>query len=274
MEFCKLILVKSAFILLLLTPIFKGSSQGSDTIINNSTGRLKSLNVTDIKDLTKDGFNFWQDEFNGHYAGVDFGFNTLLNKDYAGYAPEFGDFMKNDFPRSNSLFINIVHQSIGLQHNRNTIGLVTGLGLQLQSFRLNQNTTIEKARNNRIFPNTLIFEDNQKSKFSSAYLIVPVLTEFQIPIKNYANRFYVSGGVYGGFWLHSHTKIKYRKEGKKEKLKTPDDFSLSKFKSGLMLRMGYRWVNLFASYELSPFFKDNLGPEMNSFTIGFTVVSF
>ncbi len=274
MESYKNITIKLIIGFLILIPVFEGSSQGSDTIISSTTGRQKSLNVTDIKDITKDGFNFWQDEFNGHFAGIDFGFNTFLNKSYSGYAPEFGDFMKNDFFRSNSLFINIIHQSIGLQHNQNTIGLVTGIGLQLQSFRLNQNTTIEEARNGRIFPNTLIFEDNQKSKFSSAYLIVPLLTEFQIPIKNYANRFYISGGIYGGFWLHSHTKIKYRKEGQKEKLKTPDDFSLSKFKTGIMVRMGYRWINLFATYELNPFFKDNLGPEINSFTVGFTLLSF
>ena len=96
--------IKLIIVFLILIPVFEGSSQESDTIISSTINRQKSLNVTDIKDITKDGFNFWQDEFNGHFAGIDFGFNTFLNKSYSGYAPEFGDFMKNDFFRSNSLF--------------------------------------------------------------------------------------------------------------------------------------------------------------------------
>lgn len=274
MKFNKNIAIKFAIIVLMLFVVYSANAQESDTTKTATIGQKKALSVTDIKDLTKDGFNFWQDNFNGHFAGIDFGFNSFTNKDYSGYQDESFDFMENDFLRSNSLSINIIQQSIGLQKNRNTIGLVTGIGLQLQSFRLNHNTTIEKTRNGRIVPTALSYEDNQKSKFSSAYIIVPILAEFQVPIKNYANRLYVSGGVYGGFWLHSHTKIKYRRDGKKEKLKTPDDFSLSKFKSGIMFRMGYRSINVFAMYELSPFFKDNLGPDLNAFTVGFTLISF
>ncbi len=251
----------------------KGAAQVADTLSNVTLSQPKPLNITDIKDITKDGFNFWQDKFSGHFAGIDFGFNTFLNKNYSGYANEVGDFMENDILRSNSLMLNIIQQSIGLQHNRNTIGLVTGLGLQLQSFRLSQNTTIEKTYSGRIIPKTLFFEDNQKSKLSTAFLVIPLLAEFQVPVKNYANRMYASIGFYGGFWLNSHTKIKYRSE-KKEKLKTPNDFSLKKFKHGIMARMGYRWVNVYFMYDLNPVFKDNLGPDLNTFSIGFTFIRF
>ena len=274
MRFYKNIILKFTFIMLMVIIVFAAYSQESNTIKKTTAGQQKALNVTDIKDLTKDGFNFWQDSFNGHFAGIDFGFNAFVNKNYAGYQTELGDFMENDFLRSNSLSINIIQQSIGLQKNSNTIGLVTGLGLQLQSFRLNQSTSIQKTTSGRIIPKPLSYVDNQKSKFSSVSLTVPILAEFQIPIKNYANRLYVSGGVFGGFWLHSHTKIKYRRDGEKEKLKTPDDFSLSKFKTGLMFRMGYRWINIFATYELNSFFTDNLGPDLNVFTVGFTLISF
>ena len=274
MKSCKCTLLKSAWVVVFALTMLNGHPQATDTIRGTTAAQGKTLSVTDIKDITKNGFNFWQDQFNGHFAGVDLGFNTFLNRDYSGYAPELGNFMQNDFGRSNSLFINVLQQSIGLQHNRNTIGLVTGLGLQLQSFRLDQNTTLEKTKSGRIVPHNLSYNDNQKSKLSSVYLMVPLLAEFQVPINNYANRLYLSGGFYGGFWLHSHTKIKYRVDRKKEKLKTPDDFSMSKFRTGIMLRMGYRWVNVFAAYDLSPFFKDNLGPNANAFTFGVALMSF
>ncbi len=246
-------------------------AQETDTIVSINKDPEKILRKIDIKDIARDGFNFWQDEFSGHWAGIDFGFNTFLNKDYSGYNSEF---MDNDVFHSNSTYINIIQQSIGLQHNRNTVGLVTGLGLHLQSYRLDKNTTIQRGVNDVIEPQTLHFEDNQKSKLSIVSIMMPLLAEFQVPVNNYENRIYVSGGVWGAFRLSSHTKIKYRVDHKKEKLKVPDFLSLNDFKYGVMLRAGYRWINIFASYDLVPLFRDDKGPELTPFTFGFTLVSF
>jgi hypothetical protein len=231
----------------------------------NCCGKLISGN------FTNGGFNFWDDDFSGHWAGVDFGFNLFINPDYSGYSSEF---LENDIFRSNTTYLNFFQQSIGLQRNRNTVGLVTGMGLQFKSYRLEQNTTIERLENGRIEPQTLYFEQNQKSKLSIVSLMVPLLAEVQFPLNHYKNRLYISGGAFGGIRLDSHTKIKYRVEGKKEKLKTPGHYSLQDFNYGLMVRAGYRWVNVFATYELVPFFKENKGPELTPVTFGITLISF
>ena len=120
------------------------NAQENDTIVPLQQNPEKLLRKIDIRKITNDGFNLWQDKFSGHLAGIDFGFNMFLNPDYSGYNSEF---MKNNIFRSNSTYINFIQQSIALQHNRNTIGLVTGLGLHLQSYRLDQNTTIQKKGN-------------------------------------------------------------------------------------------------------------------------------
>jgi hypothetical protein len=148
------------------------------------------------------------------------------------------------------------------------------MGLQFKSYRLEQNTTIERLENGRIEPQTLYFEQNQKSKLSIVSLMVPLLAEVQFPLNHYKNRLYISGGAFGTIRLDSHTKIKYRVEGKKEKLKTPGHFSLQDFNYGLMVRAGYRWVNVFATYELTPFFKEDKGPELTPVTFGITLISF
>lgn len=246
-------------------------AQETDTIIPLDRDPVKILRKIDVREITQHGFNFWKDDFTGHWAGIDFGFNTFVNKDYSGYETEF---MENDVFYSNSSYINIIQQSIGLQHNRNTIGLVTGIGLHLQSYRLNQNTTIERGFNDIIEPRTLFFDQNQKSKLSIVSVIVPLLAEFQVPVNHYENRIYFSAGLYGSYRLSSHTKIKYRVERKKEKLKTPDFLSLQDFKYGVMVRTGYRWINLFACYDLVPLFRSEKGPELTPFTFGITVVSF
>jgi len=246
------------------------SAQETDTIIAIDENPEKILRKIDIRNIVSNGFNFWQDKFTGHWAGVDFGFNAFLNTDYTGYETEF---MKNDVFRSNSYYINLIQQSIGLQRNKNTIGLVTGLGINFKSYRLDKNTTIERLPDDVIVPKELYFADNQKSKFSIISLSVPLLAEFQIPINHYDNRLYISGGLYFGYRLGSHTKIKYRTD-QKEKLKVPDNYSLHDFKYGLMFRTGYRWINVFATYEITPLFKENKGPQLASFTFGFTLLRF
>ncbi len=248
-----------------------GMQAQNDTIVPVDEDPEKLLRKINIRDFTDGGFNFWDDDFSGHWAGVDFGFNLFVNPDYSGYSSEF---MENDILRSNSTYLNFFQQSIGFQRNRNTIGMVTGLGLQLKSYRLERNTTIERLENGRIEPQTLYFEQNQKSKLSVVSLMVPLLAEFQIPVNHYKNRLYISGGAFGGIRLGSHTKIKYRIDGKKEKLKTPGHYSLQDFKYGLMFRTGYRWVNVFATYELTPLFKEDKGPKLTPVTFGITFISF
>ncbi|MEN8115785.1 MAG: outer membrane beta-barrel protein [Bacteroidota bacterium] len=250
--------------------IVNAFSQVTDTIIPVDQDPQKTLRKIDIKKFTRNGFNFWQDQFSGHWAGVDVGFNMFLNEDYTGYDTEF---MDNDVLRSNSTYANLIQQSIGLQKHRNTIGLVTGLGLHLQSYRLDDNTTIYRDENDVIFPRTLVFDDNQKSKLSIVSISIPLLAEFQIPVNHYENRIYLSAGVFGSYRLSSHTKIKYRIE-RKEKLKVPDHYSLHNFKYGLMFRTGYRWLNIFATYDLVTLFKEDKGPELTPFTVGITLIQF
>ena len=258
-------------VIMVVITFVNGLSQETDTIVPVNEDPHKILKNLEIKKISRNGFNFWQDKFSGHWAGVDFGFNTFINTSYTGYDSEF---MKNNILLSNSTYVNLVQQSIGLQHNRNTIGLVTGLGVHLQSYRLDKNTTICRMDNGQIEPERLFFDHNQKSKLSIVSLIIPLLAEFQVPVNHYKNRFYFSAGPYAGFRISSHTKIKYRADGKKEKLKVPGHYSLHDFKYGVMIRTGYRWINIFSSCELVPLFKKDTGPELTAFTFGITLIRF
>jgi len=98
-----------------------------------------------------------------------------------------------------------------------------------------------------------------------------LLAEFQIPVDNYDSRVYFSGGMYGSVKLTSHTKVKYKLE-RNEKLKVVDHFSLRDFSYGIMVRTGYRWVNLFATYDLVPPFREKRGPGLTPFTFGITLI--
>ncbi len=267
--------MKQTFFLLLLSlSTFLSFAQENDSIVvvQSRAGRLSGL--IDIQDLVNEGYNYWNEEFEGHWAGVELGVNGFSRSDYSLYPATENDFLKNDVFRSNILNLNILQYSKGLQQTRNTVGLVTGVGLSLQSYRLNSSTTITLDENRKVIPETLFFDSNQKSKLSSVYLEVPLLIEFQIPIKHHANRMYISAGVTGAKRLESHTKIKYRKDGKREKLKSPGDYSIYDYKVSGTVRMGYRWVNLFATYDLGPLFENRRGPELYPFSAGIKLISF
>lgn len=250
--------------------LFHSFAQVSDTIVPVNKNPEKILRKIDISDITRNGLTPWKTKFSGHFAGIDFGFNMFLNEDYSGYQSEF---MENDVFRSNSAYFNVVQQSFGLQKNKNNFGLVTGLGLRLQSYRLDDETTISKDENSVIQPEYLYFDDHQKSKLAIVSLTVPLLAEWQIPINHNDNRIYVSAGILGSLRLNSHSKIKYKAD-EKQKYKMVDDFSMHTFKYSLMVRTGYRWFNVFASYDLVPLFKEGKGPELIPFTFGITLLRF
>lgn len=245
-------------------------AQESDTIVPVNRNPEKILKGIDISDITRNGLTPWKTKFSGHFAGIDFGFNMFLKEDYSGYQSEF---MENDVFRSNSAYFNMVQQSFGLQKNKNNFGLVTGLGLRLQSYRLNDETTIYKDDNDVVQPEYLYFDDSQKSKFAIVSLTVPLLAEWQIPINHNDNRIYISAGLLGSLRLNGHSKIKYKVD-KKQKHKMVDDFSMHTFKYSLMVRTGYRWFNVFASYDLVPLFKEGKGPNLVPFTFGITLLRF
>lgn len=249
-------------------------SQENDSIIvvKSPAGRLSGL--IDIQDLVNEGFNYWDEEFEGHWAGVELGVNSFIKSDYSLYPAAENNFLENNLILSNVLNLNVLQYSKGLQQTRNTIGLVTGVGLSLQSYHLNSNTTIELDENRKVIPQTLFFDSNQKSKLSSVYLEIPLLVEFQIPVSHFANRVYFSAGIIGSKRLETHTKIKYRKNGERQKLKSPGDYSIRDFKVSGTIRMGYRWINLFASCDVVPLFEDRRGPELYPFTVGIKLISF
>jgi len=262
--FCSRIMVLIFAIMLFFGNTF---AQETDTIVpirKNAEEILKRIN------LNSDGFNFWKDNFKGHWSGIDFGFNTFLNPDYTGYETNF---MKSDILRSNSLHLNIFKKSFGLQRNRNNFGLVTGVGLLYQYYHLGDSTTIGKNDEDIVYPKEFAFSENQKSKLFLLSATIPVLLEIQIPINNYKNRLYFSSGMYFSYRIASYTRIKYRID-QKHNLKITDNYSLRNFKYGIMFRTGYRWINFYAMYELTPFFKEGKGPELTPFTVGLTLLRF
>ena len=246
------------------------SAQETDTIIPIQKPVPEILKNLKINTFNGEGFNFFEDNFSGHWAGFDFGLNSLLNTDYSDYETEFMDIT---VLQSYSIHLNIFQYSFGLQRNRNNLGLITGVGFQMQDYRLSDSITLAKNSSGIIQPKVFHLGDHQKSKLTVFSVLVPVLAEYQVPINNYKNRLYFSGGMYFGYRIGSYTKTKYRTDHS-EKLKITGNYALNDFRYGIMARAGYRWFNVYAMYELSGLYEEKLGPEMHPFSFGITLVRF
>jgi hypothetical protein len=216
-------------------------------------------------------------KFRGHWSGFEMGINAFANEDYSIFdgkeQPATNNFMDLNLAKSIAVNLNFLQYDISLQKTKTNIGLVTGMGFEWNNYRFDQNITLQEI-DGIIYPKS-IDEDwsVKKSKLTTLYLTVPLLMEFQIPVKN-DHKIHMSAGLVGGLRLGTHTKIKYKRKGNTHKDKDRDDYNLQAFRYSAQVRLGYRVINLFASYGMTDLFRKNKGPELTPYTIGLTLVRF
>jgi len=201
------------------------------------------------------------DKFNGHWEGIEFGFNAFDKVDYSMYSPADKDFMSLNQGKSLEFDFNFYELNIGLA--KSYVGLVSGMGLSFNSYRFENPYTLAKGQLiTEAVP--LNPEGLSKTKLAVSYLTVPLLLEFQIPVNQNEGRLFVNAGVIGGVKIGSHTKVKYGDTKDKDR----SGFNINSFKYAATARIGYKDISLFCNYSLTPLFKTGMGPDLTPFTIG------
>ena len=206
--------------------------------------------------------------FDGHYWGVDLGFNNYLNKDGDLSLADEYDYLSLNTGKSVEVSINILEQNIPLSRKGN-VGFVTGLGFTYNNYRFDNPITLIKDAQGQLTYRD-IEGDLNKTKFTSLYATVPFLFELQFSQKR-RDGFYISAGPIAGYRLSSHTKVVTEENGKKSKDKDRGGFNLNDFRYGAQARIGYRAINLYGTYYLSPLFDKNKAPELYPISIGFSI---
>ncbi len=201
--------------------------------------------------------------FKGHWSGFEFGFNNYLTADNSLVMPNDIYYMTLHSSKSTCFNFNISQKSLGLTRH---FGIVTGLGFNWNNYRFDGNNNIVKGIDGVIeeLPQADALD---KSKLSTLYLTVPMILELQIPADNhYIN---LAGGLIGAVKLGSHTKMVFQD---KDKVKSHGDFSLNMLRYGATARVGYQSFQLYATYYLTPLFKNDKGPggyDLYPFEVGF-----
>jgi Outer membrane protein beta-barrel domain len=191
-------------------------------------------------------------QFKGHWASIEAGINNYLTSDNSLTLPESIDYMT--LHSSKSLNFNFNFSQISLGFSRH-VGIVTGLGVNWNNYRFDDNNNIQKGDGGVIEmldPGAAL----KKSKFSTVYLNLPMLLEIQIPADYHTLN--LAFGPVGAVKLYSNSVMVYE-DG--DKVKSDSDFSLNLFRYGATARFGFENFHVYGTYYLTPLFKPGKSPD-------------
>ncbi len=202
-------------------------------------------------------------KFSGHWGGIDFGGNQLLNTTYPSeiYAEGTPEFLTTAPEKSFEVNLNLFEYSWGFS---SYIGFVTGLGFNFNDYKFKDNYTFKADENGIIQPVELEDSDFRMSKLSTTFITAPFMLEFQIPGQYDHKRLFVSAGVIGGVKIHEHTKTKIGSEKKRNN----GDHNIAPLRWGYTARIGFENVGIYATYYNTQLFEKGTGPETTPFTVG------
>ena len=210
--------------------------------------------------------------FNSHWAGFEIGLLNFLNSSQVIARDEDVDFMKIIPEKSMSYGLNIFEFNVPI--SKYFFGFATGAGMEWNSLALAENINLYEDENGVIQAEYIDVneKDFKKNKLNAAYVKIPVLFEFQFPLKH--RKLYFGAGITGSMRAWSKQKQTYIIDGRKYKDKKYDDFQLSPFRYGITARIGYGDIGIFADYSLVSLFKEGSGPEMYPVMIGLHIIDF
>jgi len=231
-------------------------------------------------------------KYNGHWAGVDFGWNGYVTKDFNMEFPQSEQYLNLNTARSLMVNLNPLELNVNIAGNK--FGFTSGLGFTLNNYYFsNSYTWISDSTELKAY-NTINDKESSVSmkvnKLFVSYITLPLLFEFQTNPGHRISSFHITAGVIGGLRLQSYQKQRlyqwqdtyYLVDDNGDRIasfyasnaviRNHHPYHLNPFKVDASLRIGWSFLNLFATYSLTPMFQKNQGPEVYPWTVGITLV--
>lgn len=240
--------------------------------LNNKYGDFEKEDHGDkIEEMIQDkldekfGKRKHHNHFEPHWAGFGLGFNNYVNASGSTSMTGSNAYMALVPQKSFDINLNIWELGLPVSHNA---GFVTGLGFMWNNYRFDGNNNIQKENGiivSRPAPEGINYE---LSKLRTTYLTLPLMFEVQGDIANHTA--YISAGGQVGFLLGQKVRMEYGDNVSK----SYSNKNLTPITYGLTARVGYRFLNIYANYNLSPLFEKNKGPELYPFSVGLMLANF
>lgn len=262
-------------IFLLSTTLFGQEEQNSDTtrvnmgkmeiiLVDHSKEELEDDGDLDTLDAIPDEEE--KERFEAHWAGIDMGFNMLLNKDMNTNFDNY-PYWKNDPARSMTWNVNFMEHKFAIA--KQYFGITTGLGFSFTQVAFKDNYLLQTTGDS-LFATIDTVNVYSKNKLRAAYLTVPVLLEFCTSADD-DRSFYLAAGVVGGVRIASRVKRVGEYDGKEFQETLKGTYGLSPFKLDGTVRLGYGSWGAFASYSLLPLFDTAKTTEVYPLTFGLSL---
>jgi len=200
--------------------------------------------------------------FEGHLGGFELAFNNYASTKFGSSINESDNAYDLNTAKSTSFNFYFPDLELGLTRR---IGFVTALGINFNNYRFDNDITLAKNADG-VTEWVNAPASTSKSKLATVYASVPLILEAQIPLSN-GNPINFGVGVIGGIKLGSHTKVVYEDNGR-QKDKVHDDFNLSLLRYGFTARAGYKMLQFYGTYYMSPLFETGKGPQLYPYEVG------
>jgi hypothetical protein len=189
--------------------------------------------------------------------------------------------------------VNINPFELNLNLVKKHFGLTSGLGFSVNNYYFS-NSTLLSHDSAALSAYNIIDKSGEAAgmkvnKLTVMWVTLPVLFEFQTNSGVRWNSFHISAGVIGGVRVCSYTKQRFSTRNTTYYLtdnsnnmigsvdvderwsRTHNQFYLNPFKLDGTVRIGWSFLNLFATYSITPMFQKNKGPELYPWTMGITL---
>ena len=257
--------------------VVKINAEGKDTVVN----RIESFSIVtkdqdernvvdkpDAEDNAAEHSDFIDTKWNSYQLGYT---NALNSRGKLEPDANYAD-MAMDAGKSINVNWQIVTQAMNIY--KENIRLVYGIGIDINNYRFNENIDLDVpsmlgAPTSRLVTNPSN-NNYKRNKLVTQYLTMPLLLNLKLSPQNNDDYVYISGGANFGYLIGSHQKQVWKDNGRK-KNKKEDNFNLEQFRLGYEVQFGYKDVVLFGKYFPKSMFKENLGPDLRTVSIGILI---
>ena len=202
----------------------------------------------------------------GHWAGIDFGFNMMLDGNFGRKFDNKSTQFKNNIISSFNFRVNFIDHKLVFKEEK--LGLTIGAGYCHSSYDMLKNYTLKESINS-ITKEEIVTESFDSlnytyNKIRASYLQIPLLLEYT-PNKNT----WISTGIIAGYRFGSSIKNLFEYQKTQYITKTRGDFNLNTFQCDAALRFGYKSFGGYVTYSLIPVFNNKM-TTINPLSFGLT----
>jgi len=248
---------------------------GKKMIIIDEDGN--NVNKSEDMEDSKFGFKRKKNRTKIYWAGINVGINGYMNNEF-GF--KIDPAYRMDLNYGKSWFVDINFAEFHVPIIKHYWNLVTGMGFEFTNYKFDQKVKPIPNYQDPVYGDSYFLMQSDtasnlvRTKLSCVYFQIPLLFQFDTKKIKRNNTFHISLGVIGGVRVESHSKQVYKSNNNKLKEHDYNNFNLCPFTASATARIGYGFINIFATYQFTRMFKSSLSPDIHPFTIGITLLNF